>query len=473
MSSTLLKSQGICGWCGKEEAPSTCPCKQVCFCNTTCQKNLWSEHRMICTSQNAKDGLAVGDIVKIHGLKSEAGQRLNGYLAEIISYKKENNRYQVIFTAEECMVKTASVKNENLELHLSLLQGAKGLVPYNNRTYAEVERSVNDFMNQCKIVAKRFSKTETGVAIVERLKNGDREFLQALTMKDGIKLTPKQSEGILQHGFIDMVFKQFDYPSVIDDKDLPFYNPAQMITLLSNLLFRYKLGTFKEKRLNQFRVEACKKMGPFIMAASTKKRRLFRRTEHWVGAQVGFASLVQNCLLADKEASTVFLNQLDPVVRNAFLNHVVYLFSSEPKLNLKKRSGVVDFQSIEVLDHNMKKIIMPSLVELMDVNNVGEAWTTFIGKIRIPPGVPHMANKPLAEVIFQLFALAAVEEIDTVHERRGGQPLLEEVRYIYKCMYDCSELREIMGPFNHEFANLVRTPTQLLQWAKKTLACSC
>lgn len=122
-------------------------------------------------------------------------------------------------------------------------------------------------------------------------------------------------------------------------------------------------------------------------------------------------------------------------------------------------------------DLNMKKALMPSLVELLDVNNVGEAWTTFIGKIRIPPGVTHMAHKPLAAVIFQLFAHAAVDEINTVYQRKGGQLLLEEVQYIYSCMYACSELREIMGPFNNEF-DILETPTQLLQWAKKTLACS-
>ena len=472
MSSTLLKSQGICGWCGKEEAPSTCPCKQVCFCDTTCQKNLWSEHKMICTFQNAKDGLAVGDIVKIHGLKSEAGQCLNGYLAEIISYKKENDRYQVIFTADECMVKTASVKNKNLELHLSLLQGAKGLVPYKKSDIEDdFERNQNEYLNKCKKVAKSFSKTETGAAIVEKLKKGDKYFLQALTMEDGITLTPKQKEGMLKNGLIDLVFKQFDYPSVIDENDTSVYNLSQIINLLSNLLCKNELGTSKEHRLNQFRVEVCRKMGPLIMAVSTKKRRLFRQIEHWVGIQFPFTALLQNCLLADKEASTVFLSQLDPVVRNAFLNHVIYLFSFNPNLNLKKRSCINNRQFMDFSDLNMKKALMPSLVELLDVNNVGEAWTTFIGKIRIPPGVTHMAHKPLAAVIFQLFAHAAVDEINTVYQRKGGQLLLEEVQYIYSCMYACSELREIMGPFNNEF-DILETPTQLLQWAKKTLACS-
>ena len=96
---------------------------------------------------------------------------------------------------------------------------------------------------------------------------------------------------------------------------------------------------------------------------------------------------------------------------------------------------------------------------------------TYIGRLSIPPGIKYYSQKSFASVIFHLFAQAAVDEINTTNARRGGQLLLEEVQYIDDCMNRCEALREIIRPLHYVIAAM-QTPSQLLQWAHKTLESS-
>ena len=38
----------MCGFCGTEAPPSRCECKDVSYCNTTCQKADWKRHKCDC-----------------------------------------------------------------------------------------------------------------------------------------------------------------------------------------------------------------------------------------------------------------------------------------------------------------------------------------------------------------------------------------------------------------------------------------
>jgi hypothetical protein len=434
----------------------------------------------MCTEAKEKrdsSSYSTGDIVKIHGLQSEQGKRMNEHLAEIISFNEEKERYEVIFTMKQCVVKTASMKYENLAMHLSVIEGAKGCKRTKLSDMGTPENH-EEWMNECKKVAKTFArKNETGKNIMDRLKKNDKHLLQAIAMPGGITLTSKQTEQMLKNGFLDWLFKHFEYPALIDEANTPSLSMDNMLCVATTVLNKHQLGVTKEQDLNHYRVEACKKMAPLIMAVATKKRRSFQHVEYWVFLQMGFVVLLQNCLLADQLASTVLLNQLDPFVTNTLLQHCVDLLSSNPKLNLKKKSGLLRNEmgsktALESQEKSMKTVLMPVFLELMDYDNVGERWVTYIGKISIPPGIENYSHKSLASVIFRLFAQAVFDERNNaMAPRRGGQQLVEEVKYIYSCMNRCEALREIMGPFNYDLA-AVQTPSQLLRWANKTLKSS-
>jgi len=430
----------------------------------------------MCTEGKEKkdsSSYSTGDIVKIHGLRSEQGKRMNEHLAEIISFDKEKERYEVIFTMEKCVVKTALVKYGNLAMHLSVMEGAKGCLR-RKLSGMNTPENYEELMNESKKVAKIQMyprKNETGKYIMDRLKKNDKHLLQAVAMPGGITLTSKLTEQMLQNGFLDWLFKHFEYPAFIDETNKPSLSLNNMLCVATMVLNRHQLGVAKEQDLNNYRVEACKKMAPLIMAAATKKRRSCQHVEYWVSLQFGFVALLQHCLFAEQLASTVLLTQLDPFVTKTFLQHCVYLLSSNPKLNLKKKSGwlrnVGSISQLELSEKRMKTSLMPVLQELMDCENDGKRWVAYIGKISIPPGIKSYSHKSFASVIFHLFAQAVVDETNAAE----AQQLLAEVQYIYGCMHRCEALSEIMGPFNSDLA-AERTPSQLLRWANKTIESS-
>ena len=126
MSTTLLAKYKYCSWCGTCSASARCACGKVVYCDGQCQKKGWTEHRLICPAQKEthhhikKEGLSFtnGDIVRIHSLMSETGQKMNGSLAEIVGFDKGSGRYQLLYTRDLFYIDSAKVKPQNLEMHL-------------------------------------------------------------------------------------------------------------------------------------------------------------------------------------------------------------------------------------------------------------------------------------------------------------------------------------------------------------------
>ena len=471
---TLLKSEGICAWCGKTDAQRYCVCKQASFCDRKCQKALWSEHRLICKGEwkyNTAGKHLEGDVVKIHGLTSEKGNQMNGLLAEVISFNKDKERYEVIFTMQNCVVKTALLKSDNLKLHISILNGAKECSRAKLSETGKEKFPEQVLMRLHEMI--KSLKSLNGRQIMEKLRKNDAHLLQAITMGGGYCVSSKQSEQILDNGAIDWVLEQFQFPLHLDKAGDPTFAPSDLLSLLITLLNKHQLGMQKEDKLNRYRVEACKKMAPLIMLVASKKHRMYKKCEHWVGLQLPFASLLQNCMLADRLASSVLLTKLDPHVRKTILNHCVCLFSSNPNLFLRKKSAMVRNKHSNPLDSSKKQFkmtIMPAILELMDYNSVGEARVTQIGKIKIPPGVTSMSGQPFAAVFLHLSAVAVIDEFELASgARRGGMQVMEEIQYMYSCLNRCAALKDLMGPFDGRLAD-VQTGGEMLAWAKKSLS---
>jgi hypothetical protein len=103
---------------------------------TRCALSLWLQAHLLLTQGLLKGGMARassllsqsrrysalsnGDIVHIHGLKSEQGKKMNGLAAEVISKDKTTGRFNVLFTAQEFIIKAAALKPENLKLQLAV-----------------------------------------------------------------------------------------------------------------------------------------------------------------------------------------------------------------------------------------------------------------------------------------------------------------------------------------------------------------
>jgi len=77
----------------------------------------------VCTSERpaSKQEFYPGDVVRVHGLQSETGQKMNDSLAEV-QETLEGGRVRVILTVEQesiNSIKTVALKPENLAVNLS------------------------------------------------------------------------------------------------------------------------------------------------------------------------------------------------------------------------------------------------------------------------------------------------------------------------------------------------------------------
>lgn len=87
-----------------------------------------AEHRLSCPSSRPSSAKASkrkpGTIVRIDGLQSEAGMRMNNKLAEVLHVQEDTGRIHVALTLDK-EVKLAAIKPENVAVELSVPEAAK------------------------------------------------------------------------------------------------------------------------------------------------------------------------------------------------------------------------------------------------------------------------------------------------------------------------------------------------------------
>ncbi len=108
-------------------------------------------------------------------------------------------------------------------------------------------------------------------------------------------------------------------------------------------------------------------------------------------------------------------------------------------------------------------------MELADINNVGRAVVAKIGNIKIPEGVRDMTGQPFVKCLLRCCAVAALEELNSPHSRRGGLQVMEEIQYLYSCFWNSPDLNYMLGDFDTELSE-VQNPTQLKHWAERILS---
>jgi hypothetical protein len=466
--STFFAETGICGWCGKRDAPFLCACKRISFCHKACLKAGWPEHRLSCSkAKSSASDLSNGDIVKIQGLQSEQGKKMNGILAEVISKDETTGRFNVLYTAEAFLIKSAAVKPDNLKLDLAVGEAASiSAAKRIGSRSEEEERMQNEFVKRSVDLA-RILPSLSGMEIVRRLNDNDMDMAQALVRPGTPDLTiPKQLE-LLENGLIDACLRQFKYPLSIDedwDRESMII-PLIAINILGNALFVGASTQSFLPRLRPYQVEACQKLGPTILLCTTKKRRLFGRTELWCEVQSVFTALVGNCLLAEGAASSILLRTLDVNISSALLEHVIFTLTVDFRLFLRKRMAARELE--KKIDRGAKCAAVPVLMELTDLQSVTEATVRRIGLTLIPAGAGANAGKPFASCFLEIAAKVALEEIKSGQVHRGGL-MIEELQYTYSMLLKSPALVPLLGEFDHEFAHL-ETPGAVERWVEKRL----
>jgi hypothetical protein len=431
----------------------------VCFCNRACLKAAWPEHRLSCPKAGTgKSGFSNGDIVKIQGLTSENGLKINGLLAEVVHVEKDSERVIVLASPESFTIRGLAIKPENLEMYLSVSDAATKAASLQIEIPPDdIDLQQDEFMKENIIIYKSLPSL-SGREIVQRIKESDRFFIQALQLtRHNDNLSIKQKEDMLKNGIIDACLRVFKFPETIDrerDQDEP-YMPS-LLGILGHLLAGSRgLST---AYLHPYRLETCRKLAPAILLCSTKKRRLFGMTEHWWSAQPGFNFLVGNCFRAGEEA----LTSLIPVVTTALLEYTVFQLTVDPKLYLRKRTAI----RTNMLALGSSKIsAFPILHELL---SFGDVTTRRIGLMQVPAGAT-LAGRAFASCFLQVAATVVVEAQTSGELREIGQPLTDELKWIYSMLLKVPGFEELLGDYDAEFGNLC-TPLQLFQWAKKKLA---
>lgn len=472
----FMAQEDFCGWCGKEGAAFKCACGRIRFCGRSCQKAAWPEHRLVCSSvrPSSSKNLYPGDVVRIHGLQSSTGRQINECLAEVQELL-DTGRVKVIVTAPDFRIKTLAVRPENLAMHLTAREAASRASDLEKEPCTGDPDTLREWMASCVSIAQTIP-TLSGAEIVQRIGEGDRQLLQALMLPPSFssrplpQLTTTQQEAMYDNGLVTTILGKLRFPESIDvviNQQCPTeYVTEYYLNILSNTLCPGNFGPTKETKLNAARVDVCRKLGPALLACTTKKRRLHGRPEHWWGVQFAITALLGNCMIAEGVAAAVLLKEVDPSVTSAMLEHIIFALTVDPTRYLPPDTPLAGpFASGDLLDHSrLKKVAMPVLVELVDISRVGENVVYRIGTSTVPAGAPGLSGRMFAECFLDVAARVALAVIGA--KESDGHHLAEELHYVYSCLLRSPRLVPLLGEFDHAFIS-ANSSQALLRWARK------
>lgn len=262
-----------CSWCGKENATKRCPCRRVNYCDDECMRAARADHRLACTaSKPTSNERKPGAIVRISGLQSDAGRKMNGLRAEILELLETTGRIRVALTLDR-RIKIVAIKLENLALELSVLDAVKQSMRLEKEAQQRAERGepprdVTGFVPGAERIAERLPNM-SGKEIVRRIRIDDQAVIKALCME---RLSCAKTYEMHEHGLIDALLDSFTYPEAIDVKTGVKTASWLRLTALSNLLSGNGPDSIPEKT-NEMLVVAILQMGPTILTLCSKKRR--------------------------------------------------------------------------------------------------------------------------------------------------------------------------------------------------------
>ena len=475
--STHLARKAYCSWCGRDEAGLRCPCRQVSYCRKECQLAAWSEHRLNCYKWTPSKSFAKGDIVKISGLQSEAGMRMNGSLAEVLE-RLENGRIRVILTVDTTKIKIASIKKENLSMILSALDAAKqgyrldkedeagnGPEPLDiHRGYAAMVAQLPSF---------------SGAEIVRRLRNGDNTLLLALAITQTPEITRQVVDAMLEHGLAAVCLEKFQFPESIDlvDTNDPGTRAMYFALLGNSLSQNHYCGAQEQVKVHALRLDICRRIGPALLVCASKKKRLFGRTKHWSGIHTYFVQVLGNCFVTKTDITKAFLRDMDPLIVNTLMEYLIFCLTVDPFLYLRTKSPVArEMQQpdsgIQVQDAHYAALQMGSVRVLSDFFNievVGESFVQRVAEIVVPGGAPGLTGRKFGECFLDLAAKLAVAQ-DVFNRSRIGmeRPVVKELQMMHVALLiSCSS--DLVGDDTDDTFLRLNSTEAFLLWANSRM----
>ena len=325
-------------------------------------------------------------------------------------------------------------------------------------------------MKSCALVAKKI-KSLSGAEIVQRIRDGDKVMIQALVMPHlAPKLSLAQIEEMYANGLAEACLGYLRFPEAIDvDTDVKAV-PLLLLNILGNTLAGSPYNTPREvAKLNAIRLDVMRQLGPALLVCATKKRRLYGATEHWWGVRTGLMQLLQNCFLAQEQATAVLMNDLDPIVMNVLLDQVIFALTVDPTIFLRTKSPLLE-RSPEQNAIFGKMCTLSILVELVDIANVGEAMVCRIGTLIVPGGAPGLTGRKFAECFLECVARLAIAFSTNEQTRTTDMMIqrMQELHYIYSCLFKCPQLLPMLGPFDEAFTS-ADSPQSFLLWSRRRL----
>jgi len=465
-----MSQQTFCSWCGKDNAEKQCQCKRVNYCNELCMREGRAEHRLSCPSSKPTTNhfAKPGAIVRISGLQSEAGQKLNQQLAEVLEVQKKTGRIGVILTMDRKVI-TRSIKPENLTVELSVLDAAKLSIETERmgrereRTQAENAGSSGDdasweAMEGCTAL-ERMSASE----IVRKIREND--FRMTVNMENAaecidMKLEEEKKKnggepmGGADQPYVGAIAKLFEedvigtcldklaFPESIDDaasEPTTGKVVARAFCMLCNMFSVLVTSDYSKETLNGLFATFVQQSGPAIFTLCCKKRRVYNRTDIWQDAAGFFFRLLRNCISTGCRPGRRALLALDPVVLKSFKEYNVTCLTVDCALFL-------DVETVQMLDGmrhqniEIKLDALSNLDTLVDKDFFGDDFVEDIGRMRVPRGSAGLGGRRFAQCFLNCAAALA---ITILKERPAFQSglILRCLKRIYVEFTQCEKLR--------------------------------
>ena len=424
------------------------------------------EHRFMCPIRRYKISPGVfdeGDIVRIKSLQSNVGNQINGLLAEILSHDAKDDRYNVVLTQTQsqslCQIKCVALKASNLELHLALTQGARNCIRV-SLTQIESKQWDKVPMEEEKDILVRVLQKANGKQIMKVIKSNKYDCGELYHVISST-VNKKQKEEVLNAGYLDWLFMQYDYPSMIDREDIEYE--------LWTHDYRLIMACFFLSGQPDRCIYALKKMGPLILLVSNKKRRLAKKAECWHELQYGFAPLLRECLQPGMDAVRILMN-MEPIVMERLVEHCILLLSGDTTVFLKAHSGYLRYISaseFETRTQIIRSQILRVLGRLIEHHPIHVL--TNIGKTKVPSGVAFCAGVPFCIAFPVIIARNILEEIKK--QPSSADDLIAEAQQHYANIYNnflrC-DLNGNLDDIDHEFMKL-SSCEDFTRWANMTL----
>jgi len=406
---------------------------------------------------------------------------MNNLRAEVLEHQETTGRFRVVMTLDK-KIKLAAIKPENLTVELSVLDATKRCAEAERvgreRASAMTEAYVDERMVNAYRLNRRISSL-SGETIVQRIRENDRDLMQAFFLPEGENPLPwtwSKKVEMYEHGLIDACLSKFKFPDALDDAEAA--SSVEDVLVFCFVLICGLISTDPDSSpelLAQWRVEVVSQLGPTILTCCSKKRRLYSRTDAWFAILKRFLKALDNCFVSPEPATRALLT-MDKLVVNTLTEFLVQCMTVEFSLFLDVNAVQNTIHDQEVSEasklaasSDIKSMACLLLRDLVTLTVVGEDFVMRIGEIVVPGGAEGLTGRKFAECFLDC---AAKYPALQGHHQLHSVPLdikLQCLQFICYQFYECSSLRPLLVLHEAQTFLELEDGNQFQRWADERL----